>query len=299
MAEVGTCRLCGIEGPLLSSHIIPKFVFRWLKETGGTDYLRVTKNINRRTQDGIRYRMLCAKCEAIFNAWETTFANRYFYPATRGEWPSGTYDSWLSKFCASVVWRIGIWGLEREGLFDLGSNWEIEILRALECWKGFVRGEQRHPGKYELHLIPVGEFSRLQRHDLPGNWNRYTRRYVEIDFSHTESRSFGAFFVKMGPIAVFGHITNEAAKWIGTRVAVNHGNFVINAKIPDMMLDYLIDRANKGRDAFFQMSERQAEITDASMRDNLDRLSISDFFSELEKDVRQFGQDAFVKRKGS
>jgi hypothetical protein len=34
------CALCGRAGPMLLSHIVPKFVFDWLKDSSGTGRIR-------------------------------------------------------------------------------------------------------------------------------------------------------------------------------------------------------------------------------------------------------------------
>lgn len=67
----GICRLCNKEGILINSHIIPKFIFKWHKKSSATGYLRTNLDPNKREQDGIKMRLLCNNCEALFNEWET------------------------------------------------------------------------------------------------------------------------------------------------------------------------------------------------------------------------------------
>ena len=57
----GICALCKDETNLKESHLIPKFVGKWLKRTSATGYLRDIKNINKRQQDIFKeYLLMCA-----------------------------------------------------------------------------------------------------------------------------------------------------------------------------------------------------------------------------------------------
>jgi len=57
-------QLCKTPAQLQNSHIIPAFVFKWMK-SGGTGYIRHTGNINKRVRDDTTRKMLCADCEAL------------------------------------------------------------------------------------------------------------------------------------------------------------------------------------------------------------------------------------------
>lgn len=290
---IGICALCDQEKALLESHIIPKFVFRWMKRTGGTGYLRGTKNIDVRLQDGFKKRLLCTECELLLNGWETQFANKFFNLAVEDGWPNGTYTSWLSKFFASVVWRAAL-HMESEALLDdLSEDARKDLVGALSTWKAFILAGRTNPGKNELHLIAVGEFSQLRRQHLPPNWHRYTQRTTEMDYSFNDSGTFSAIHVKMGPVSVFGHIKNSTQRWVGTRVAVNHGNFRFDATLPTSLIDYYIMRAERSREKLSNMSTKQKGVVARTILDNTDRLRTSDFLKVMEQDVNLFGRDAF------
>ncbi len=289
----GICALCDQEKVLLESHIIPKFVFRWMKRTGATDYLRATKNVNVRVQDGLKKRLLCTDCESLLNGWETQFANELFNLAVEEEWPGRTYTSWLSKFCASVVWRAAL-HMESEALLDdLSEDAKKDLVCALSTWKEFILAGRTNPGNNELHLIAVGEFSRLRRQQLPPNWHRYTQRTTEIDYAFNDTGTFSAIHVKMGPVSVFGHIKNSMQKWVGTRVAVNQGSFRIDAVLPPSLIDYYIMRAERSRQSLSEMSAKQKGVVARAVFDNADRLRTSDLFKAMKQDVELFGRDAF------
>ena len=99
------CALCRDPAVLMESHIIPAFVYRWLKDTSVTGYLRAGTNPRRRVQDGLKSKLLCANCEARFNRWETSFATEIFHPYNANERLEARYGDWMLKFCTSVSWR--------------------------------------------------------------------------------------------------------------------------------------------------------------------------------------------------
>lgn len=62
----GVCLLCKRERELQLSHIIPNFVYNWLKDTSPS-FIRSSQNPNQRIQDGPKYYLLCAECEGLFS----------------------------------------------------------------------------------------------------------------------------------------------------------------------------------------------------------------------------------------
>lgn len=74
----GTCALCRDNTELKESHIIPKFVGKWLKRTSATGYLRNIDNINKRQQDipKIIYFVKTVKYYSLDG--KSTFLKKYF-----------------------------------------------------------------------------------------------------------------------------------------------------------------------------------------------------------------------------
>src|SRR6266852_6963280 len=82
MPVPGICRLCQQTGNLEESHILPRFVIRWQRDTA-VSAIREAERPNVRTQDGTKLPFLCSKCEDRFEKWETPFATEVFHPAHR------------------------------------------------------------------------------------------------------------------------------------------------------------------------------------------------------------------------
>ena len=74
---LSACALCQDKSELELSHIIPKFVLRYLKETSA-GFLRSAENPNTVVQDGEKHYMLCGKCEDLFSKYERSLRIIYF-----------------------------------------------------------------------------------------------------------------------------------------------------------------------------------------------------------------------------
>ena len=101
------CALCKKIKDLKESHIIPKFVGEWLKETSATGYLRDGASPNLRKQDIIKEHLLCHECEENLSKYEKRFSEEIFVPFHSGK-REFLYDDWLIKFIISMSWRVFI-----------------------------------------------------------------------------------------------------------------------------------------------------------------------------------------------
>ena len=100
----GKCNLCGNERELQNSHVIPKFVYKWMGKTGGK-FFRTPSNPNIRQQDGIKQRLLCHECEQLFSINEKWFSENVFYPYLNNNHNVIQYNQELARFIISVLWR--------------------------------------------------------------------------------------------------------------------------------------------------------------------------------------------------
>lgn len=291
----GTCRLCLQESQLSDSHIVPKFVFKWLKATGGTDYLRFGGEPNRRVQDGLKHKLMCTKCEQHLSDLEKRFSEQVFKKITSGSYPRGQYSSWFSKFAASLVWRVGQSQDFRGVLYKADDKDVQKIRQALEIWRKFILGQERHPGPFELHFVPIGGLSNIEHPDVPDNWNRYSLRQVEFDTVYTDGSNFLSLYCKIGPVAFFGFVQNNTQPWKGSRISVNHGFFERDKLVwPPFLLKYFFSRARFSKELMSNISPKQRARTDQEILKNLERVRESDLFSALLLDGERFGLDAIV-----
>ena len=109
----GTCRLCGREGPLCLSHIMPRFLYRGLQE-GWTPRVEGPKLGTLRPGQVKEY-LLCGECEGQFQQWEQTAGTFYHGICSLDaealgeevEFRGLNYQR-LKLFYLSVIWRASV-----------------------------------------------------------------------------------------------------------------------------------------------------------------------------------------------
>ncbi len=289
------CPLCGRSDDLIESHVLPAFVFRWMKETSINGYLRFAENPGRRVQDGLKYRWLCIHCERRLNGFETPFATKIFRPYSQDDGKEYRYGPWLMKFCASVSWRVLRHYIDRDGLAEWPESMRNKAHRALESWRAVIFDEIPHPGIYEQHLLPLGAISNSTIPGLPNNMNRYFMRAVDMDMATGGVTAFA--YAKMGRFALFGLIASGRDPWRGARVSPSQG--VIQPKqyqLPRAVGDYLMERAKKIGEVSAAIPEEQQDRIEAAALKNIDRMVTSDQFKAMLEDERMFGLEAILRK---
>ncbi len=288
----GVCELCGKRAPILQSHVLPAFVFRWMKQVG---HIRHSEVPNRRSQDGPKKEWLCRGCEDLFNSFETPFANQIFHPYDNDRAIRVRYGEWMLKFCVSVSWRTLLYLKEEQHLTQFSERQVTLMDDALRTWSRFLQGEYKHTGSFEVHLLPFSEIADSGGLNLPPNINRYLTRTVDINAGSSESTCFT--YSKFGPFAVFGFVESEdARKWKGTNVLYRGGWFEPGKyTLPGQLVGFLVERANRTRVAMEKISPTQQRKIAESIRANPDQFVQSGLFRAMQRDVEMFGEDAFAK----
>jgi hypothetical protein len=201
----GQCRLCGNDAVLQDSHIMPAFVYKWLKATSATGYLRAADEPNLRVQDGQTRPWLCAGCESRFNKYETQFASEFFHAFDENPSSRLRYGRWLLKFCVSLSWRQLLIRLE-DGVLENEKSELLDAARAaLQSWAAFLLDETPHPGRFEQHLLPLGAIEEHSVKDMPANFNRYILRVVSMNVISVGGKEVLSIY-KLGPLAIIGFI---------------------------------------------------------------------------------------------
>lgn len=290
------CRLCNAQATLQHSHILPAFVFRWMRESSGGGYLRLGMTPNRRVQDGLKQHWLCMDCEELFSRAETDFAKKVFYPYTNGSSSRITYGEWLLRFCVSVSWRVLQFYKEKISLNNFGADEISRITEAEAAWKAFLLAQRQHPGSFRQHLLPLDAIQSITfRQDLSPNLNRYLMRTTDMDLCEGKTASF--VYSKLGRFVILGFIRQDRPnQWQGSRVQLRTGlieprKYTINGGF----WDYLNVRARFVADLQSSISPRQIQKSDEARRANLESYVGSDEFLALLNDLSMFGEAAFAQ----
>jgi hypothetical protein len=168
--ETESCKLCGDTSPIKRSHIVPKFVIKYLKDTGVTGYVRQGVNLNVRKQDFPRTKLLCAKCEEFFSKREKYFAETIFKPYLNDGIIRFEYQEWLRYFAVSVFWRFA--AVEINDFEVKNPSKGVLIREAMSKWTSFLLEQTNNPGdfQYDMFFLDISHIADLNRH-VPGmNW---------------------------------------------------------------------------------------------------------------------------------
>lgn len=285
MPEIRQCALCSARyEPLEMSHIVPKFVYRWLKASSTTEFMRFGPEMNRRSQDGIKVHFLCEACEDRFGAHESTFAAEIFHPFVEDNCREADYAEWMLKFAVSVSWRLLAYGQEKCGLPHFRGRHATAVTETLETWKDFLLDRRDDIGVHEIHLLP---FSGIIDHSLsgvPSNINRYLRRVVEIDVGVSDTEGFT--YCKLGQMIFIGLIAYpDLAHWKGTKIC-GSGRFPPRDIVaPGQYQEFIFTRSRRLEEIESQLSERQLAKIKETYEKKIGRFEQSDTYKTLLMDL--------------
>jgi hypothetical protein len=298
------CALCARIASVVDSHIVPKFVFRYLRQTS-PGLIRSSDSPNRRQQDGPVIPLLCSDCEELFSGWEAAFADKVFRPLHEKKFfgiPQFQYGPWALKFAVSLSWRVVQFMKARAGRGHHSKHLtpgQGNTLAAAETtWAAFLRGEVANPGTFEQHIFPLDALMGSRSERLSPAINRYLLRAVDMDIVAAPDTAF--VFTKMPGLMVIGFVViPDRRHWVGGKLHVSKGVIGTRTyKLPGAMLGYVSRRADATAAAVRSLSPRQLARSQQVIDQNLDNLAGSEPFRAMAADVAIFGDDAFAATRG-
>jgi len=288
----GNCKLCGSVGDLKLSHFIPKFVGRWVKETSATGFIRLSRDINKRSQDIVKDYWLCGDCEQLFSGWEREFANKIFYPFVKCETDTAIYGDWLAKFCASISWRTLSYmrHLNERGDSEQGRKEE----RVLSGLADFILGKKTNPGIYEQHLFPLEPIETTSA-KVPANINRYFLRNMHMDILASDTGELMVYtkFPKFIVLGLAGHSQSKLMR--ASKVSISGGKISPKSYyLPDGFAQYMFEKAKKVTEFYKSMAPAQHDMIKKTLMKAPDRAASSGTFEAFRHDIEMFGRKAFL-----
>jgi hypothetical protein len=208
---VPTCSLCRNLAELRASHIIPRFVGKWIKETSATGYFRSAGQPNLRKQDLTKEKLLCESCEQRFSSFEGEFAAQVFRPyVERGLTPEGRangpmtlyYKEWLLGLVISIHWRILVSEL-REDTSSLPPEYLAVLSEAEATWREYLLGTRRDTGPNRSYLLFLSSLAGGRGQlppGLPKKVNFYLMRSSDGTIIWNPKQV--CIYSKLGPIAL-------------------------------------------------------------------------------------------------
>jgi hypothetical protein len=292
----GICKLCGQQARLHESHILPAFVFRWLKSRSGKNgHIRRSDVPNQRVQDGLKEFWLCGACEALFSVDETAFAKEIFHPFAAGHVPMN-YSEFMLRFCTSISWRVLTYAYGRNADARYTGDQKKLVEQAEKRWRDFLLRRAPHPGAFEQHAIGWGTISETTIPDLPKNINRFVTGPVTLDIVGSDSTLMT--FAKLGPIMIFGHIQVRKRTWVGSKIAVKEGKFPSKKYIlPPSLIGLLNEKAGFVEEAWEKLSPKQRKLIDDNIISKGESFFDSGQGKAIIADAEMFGIGAVLAKE--
>lgn len=251
------CSLCQTNKDLKESHVIPKFVSKWLKESSATGYLRQAVQPNLRKQDFSTERLLCGDCENLFSRWENLFAETIFLPYLNDGKREFEYSNWLLKFSVSLIWRLGV--SELNDFRNYQPQLTSELERALSVWRDYLLNDVPMQESYGFHLFFMDYVKSVQNGSLPEGFHWYTLRAVDGTLPANESEVYG--YVKLPAMVFFSGIApRRPSKLKNTQIYEQGTIKASNQNISNRVFgEFYIDRAQQSWAMLETMSEKQTQ----------------------------------------
>lgn len=271
--------MCGREAELLNSHIIPRFVIRWIKETSATGFLRGAEDPDTRIQD-YHEELLCEDCEMVFSDFEREFASNIFYPYINKNTATFEYGERLQKFVMSVSWRLIVSELSEVG--EMEPYHRDAIYDAEEIWRDILNGNlSLSADPFTHHIFFLDDVVPDETaEDLPNKWEFYINR--GIDGTPVFGNQTAIYFKFTQIICISCIQPLEDSELKDTKIEQT-GEIAPPQEMGPDWGTFLVNRAEKvtSRD----VSESEQEKIKERMLDNLERVAESESLK------------AYIKRK--
>lgn len=282
---VGICALCHQQKELIESHVIPRTVVQWLKDTSGTGRLRLALEPNRPLQDGVKDNLMCTACDGgLFGPKEKRFMERIFRPYHQDNRAALAYDADFLYFAASLAFRVIVLEKARR-TSRTGVNFrDFEV--PLNYLRRFLLGLTRNADGLEhyvtltsgmedlISVIHTPQGMRVQ-HGLPGSMGFDLMR--GLDAVALPMKGHLITFVKL-PGFLFVTVLKPRRYHgsLGTRILPVGGTLTFNpAQLMDSDLLEFLEARSRRVDAIV-MSDTQAAKVEQIIEKNPERWQASE-----------------------
>lgn len=266
----------------MKSHIIPKFIFRWIKKTSITGKLRSTDNPNLRKQDGETKKFFCADCEQKLSVVEKYFKEEFLDKAKNNNLKKSEVTIELFDFCVSLIWRNLKLRIVNNDLNELEPK-EIEAFKEFvdKCRIYFINKNLDVLNDFKFHIIPTTE-SMEEKGKINDN-SFINQRVISRGYlpfcEEKEGFDYLIFYVKIPFFLMLVEIIpNSNYKWFGTELDIGNrvcdeSNIYFDSIIIDILY-FLNKNKNKSKE---KVSKKQlyklGESVNKILKNNPDKIN--------------------------
>ena len=182
--EYPNCALCQEAKELKKSHIIPRFIAKWIKKTSETGKFRDLDY--KRIQDSVKSYLLCEECENKISIYEQYFAEKIFHPTINSTSSDVEYDIKLLKFIVSISWRV-----LKFVLYNKEQNSEEiipDLIKIEQNWRFFLEDRRKEvsTSHYLVHTVCHLNFME----DYKKSWKKFTERAIGFGYDRYDNVDF-------------------------------------------------------------------------------------------------------------
>jgi len=268
------CKLCHKEKELQESHIIPKFVYKWMKQTG-TGRFRQGFNINKPLQDGIKEFLLCRDCEQEFSKREDWFKKNVFDSFINRRKTTFYLSDNLKYFAVSLLWRVLIY------FKDDGNKYKFKekLDDAEKEWRKYLY-ENEDLNKYDsIHLMCNPDYIEISK--SPKNIYSYLLRDVDIEIGEGEGKCF--IYAKFARFIFIGVIEGfEKSSFIETEISQSINTNI--QRLNDSALKRFIFNRAENTKNFEDLSKEQQEKNNKYFEKRINKIKGNDYWNQFLKD---------------
>lgn len=266
------CALCGNKRELRDSHIIPRFVFKQLKKSGASPFLRGYENPDKRIQD-YNEKLLCPDCEQHLNKFESPVAGYIYHPYQQGDSTSFSHDDWLHRFLISINWRLIHSNLSEWE--SLSSYKQKAVEDARDIWHDVILNDEPvYKDPFSHHMVLLSDLElRADPSELPDRWEFYRDRAIDATVAHGAGTYY---YVKLPSIAFITCIQPPHIDGFNNTEIAESGLIRTPQRIPAHIEEFLIQRGTLALER--SASEQSQEKILDRMLKNPEKVLESDSF---------------------
>lgn len=268
-SKKGKCALYGLDCDLQESHILPKFAYRYLIETGSR-YMRRIVEPSKRLQDGIKIPLLSKNAETEFSKRETYFKNEIFDYVVKVDEGSFKYDERLYYFIVSILWRV-VQFIKQKGFHQLSLNEKRSVLNAEMVWREYLKGEVP-PSKFNKVYLNISG-KRIKDYNFDsGDIDYYMTRITDFTIIKNARGSYLAIYAKFGRFIFWSVLNGKGTHRLKKqRVDPLGGQILFPCELNESNIVGFIYNRIKGIERIgYNLSPKQEQKTLSEFQTNVD-----------------------------
>jgi len=277
------CNLCKKDKQLKRSHIIPKFIYRWIKKSSVTGGIRGNNNPNLRKQDGDVEKFLCAECEQKFSVIEKYFKEHFFDEAKNNSIKKSVVTIELFDFCVSLIWRCLKFRVVNDYKLDELTTSEKNIINEfLNKCETYLRDNNLNVlDPFNFHIIPTTE-NMEEKGKI--NYNSFVNQRG-TDHSYRafcedkEGFDYLLFYVKIPFfLIVVEIIPNSKYQWLATKLEIgetvcNESNIEFDNIVIEILDTIHINKEISKEKLSEVQSKKLKERVERELKNNPDKIN--------------------------